>query len=132
MGLVVGWLGILALVYVCLRDVGRQMKGGGCSGCTVGCMGSCSGSCQGGCKVMFKTTLEVEGMACQMCEAHVNEAIRKAFAVKKVTSSFKKKQTEIISEHLLSEEKLHEALDPTGYRILGVHTQPYEKKGWLF
>ncbi len=35
---------------------------------------------------MVKITLEVEGMACGMCEAHVNDAIRKAFPVKKVTS----------------------------------------------
>ena len=34
---------------------------------------------------MVKITLEVEGMACGMCEAHVNDAIRKAFPVKKVT-----------------------------------------------
>ena len=27
---------------------------------------------------MVKITLEVEGMACGMCEAHVNDAIRKA------------------------------------------------------
>ena len=125
MGLVIGWLLVAALVYVCLRNVLGQMKAGSCAGCT----GSSCGSCKGGCNVMFKTTLDIEGMACQMCEAHVNEAIRKAFTVKKVTSSFKKKQTEVISEHLLSEEKLHEALDPTGYRLLGVHAQPYEKKG---
>ena len=39
---------------------------------------------------MVKITLEVEGMACGMCEAHVNDAIRKAFPVKKVTSSHTK------------------------------------------
>ncbi len=41
---------------------------------------------------MVKITLDVEGMACGMCEAHVNDAIRKAFAVKKVSSSFHKKK----------------------------------------
>ena len=33
---------------------------------------------------MFKTTVGIEGMMCGMCEAHVNDAIRKAFDVKKV------------------------------------------------
>ena len=36
---------------------------------------------------MLQYTIVVEGMACSMCEAHVNDAIRKAFPVKKVTSS---------------------------------------------
>ena len=48
---------------------------------------------------MFKTTLSVEGMSCGMCEAHVNDAVRKAFpSAKKVTSSRMKKLTEVISE----------------------------------
>ena len=48
---------------------------------------------------MVKITLEVEGMACGMCEAHVNDAIRKAFPVKKVTSSHTKGKTEILAEN---------------------------------
>ena len=35
---------------------------------------------------MYKTTAKIDGMACGMCEAHVNETVRKAFAVEKVTS----------------------------------------------
>ena len=36
---------------------------------------------------MIKTTVKVDGMMCGMCESHVNDAVRKAFQVKKVTSS---------------------------------------------
>ena len=36
---------------------------------------------------MTKTILSIEGMQCGMCEAHVNDAIRNNFAVKKVTSA---------------------------------------------
>lgn len=36
---------------------------------------------------MLKYTIKVDGMMCGMCEAHVNDAIRKAFFAKKVTSS---------------------------------------------
>ncbi len=32
---------------------------------------------------MIKYTLVVEGMQCSMCESHVNDAVRKAFPVKK-------------------------------------------------
>ena len=36
---------------------------------------------------MIKLIVGIEGMACGMCEAHINEAVRNAFQVKKVTSS---------------------------------------------
>ena len=47
---------------------------------------------------MVKTIVGVDGMMCGMCESHVNEAVRNAFSIKKVSSSHGKKQTEIISE----------------------------------
>ena len=46
---------------------------------------------------MLKITLGVDGMMCGMCESHVNDAVRKAFPVKKVTSSHGKGQTVILS-----------------------------------
>ena len=39
---------------------------------------------------MIKTTLKIDGMACSMCESHVNDAVRNAVPVKKVTSSHTK------------------------------------------
>ena len=30
---------------------------------------------------MYQTTVGVDGMMCGMCEAHVNDAVRKAFPV---------------------------------------------------
>lgn len=79
---------------------------------------------------MIKTTLEVEGMMCGMCESHVNEAIRKALDVKKVSSSHSKGSTEIISENPLDEEKVKEAVNATGYQVLSVKSESYEKKGF--
>ena len=32
---------------------------------------------------MWKYTIQVDGMMCGMCESHVNDAVRKAFPVKK-------------------------------------------------
>lgn len=80
---------------------------------------------------MVKITLDVDGMVCGMCEAHVNDAIRKAFAVKKVTSSHAKGKTEILSEQPLDEEKLKAAIEATGYKVAAVRTEPYEKKGFF-
>ena len=57
---------------------------------------------------MIKTTLKIDGMMCGMCEAHMNDAIRAAFRVKKVTSSHAKGETVIISEDAPDETKLRE------------------------
>ncbi len=81
---------------------------------------------------MVKVTLDVEGMACGMCEAHVNDAIRAKFPVKSVSSSFKKGKTEIVAEEAPDEAALRAAVDATGYRVLAVRTEPYEKKRRLW
>lgn len=47
---------------------------------------------------MVKTVLKIDGMMCGMCEAHMNELIRKNFKVKKVTSSAKDGETVIFSD----------------------------------
>lgn len=78
---------------------------------------------------MYQTTLKLDGMMCPMCESHVNDAIRQAFAVKKVTSSHKKGETVLLTEQAPDEASIRAALAPTGYRVLGVETKPYEKRG---
>lgn len=80
-------------------------------------------------KDMTKYTVAVDGMQCGMCEAHVNDAIRKAFAVKKVTSSHSKGQTVVITEQAIDEQALKKAIDETGYTAISVASEPYEKKG---
>lgn len=79
---------------------------------------------------MVKTTLEISGMACGMCEAHINDAVRKAFAVKKISSSHTKGKTEILSEQPLEEDALRAAIAATGYQVAAVKSEPYEKKGF--
>lgn len=79
---------------------------------------------------MVKTILEIDGMACGMCEAHVNDAIRRAFSVKKVTSSHAKGSAEILSEQPLEENKLKAAIEATGYHVASIQSEPYEKKGF--
>ena len=66
---------------------------------------------------MVKTIVGVDGMMCGMCESHVNEAVRNAFSIKKVSSSHGKKQTEIISEESLDHEKLKK--QPSKNRLSG-------------
>lgn len=78
---------------------------------------------------MVKITVGVEGMACGMCEAHINEAMRNAFQVKKVTSSHTKKQTVIIAEKDIPEQELKDVIAKAGYDAVSVSSEPYEKKG---
>ena len=77
---------------------------------------------------MYKITLAIDGMACSMCEYHVNDAIRRTFNVSKVTSSHKKNLTEIICDTPLDESTLRKAVEATGYKVLSVSCEPYEKK----
>jgi len=69
---------------------------------------------------MVKTVVGVDGMMCSMCEAHINDAIRKNFDVKKVKSNRRKKQTEIMSEEKLDHDRIKEVIDQTGYTFLGI------------
>lgn len=78
---------------------------------------------------MMRITAHVEGMACGMCEAHINEAVRNAFRVKKVTSSHIKKQTVILAEQNIPEQELKSVIAKAGYDVVSVDSGPYEKKG---
>ena len=78
---------------------------------------------------MIKLTVKIEGMVCGMCEAHINEAVRNAFQVKKVTSSHAKKQTVIIVEKDIPKQELKDVVAKAGYDVISVSSEPYEKKG---
>ena len=78
---------------------------------------------------MIQTTVKVSGMACSMCEAHTNYAIRAAFSVEKVSSSHSKGETVILSKEPLDENALRAAINATGYTAGEIHAETYEKKG---
>ena len=77
---------------------------------------------------MLEITLKINGMACGMCEAHVNDAIRQAFKVKKVSSSHSKGETVIIAEDI-DDEMIREVIEKTGYKLVEIQKVPYEKRG---
>ena len=78
---------------------------------------------------MQQTTVQVGGMQCGMCESHINDAIRRAFQVQKVTSSRSKGTTVIISEAPLDEVKLRKVIEGTGYDVGTISQTPYERRG---
>ena len=78
---------------------------------------------------MIKTVLKVNGMMCGMCEAHMNDLIRKNFKVKKVTSSAKDGETVIISDAELDIPWAKKQIKDIGYELVDYTSEPYEKKG---
>ena len=78
---------------------------------------------------MTQITMEIDGMMCGMCESHVNDCIRRAFSVKKVTSSHSKGQTVIVTESDIPDQALEQAVGESGYRVTGISRKPFEKKG---
>ena len=81
---------------------------------------------------MLKITMEIDGVMCGMCESHINDAIRREFKVKKVTSSHTKRQTVILTEKPLDEDKLRKVIDETGYKVMSIETEKKKKRGGLF
>ena len=80
---------------------------------------------------VLKITLKIDGMICGMCEAHINDAVRRAFPVKKVSSSKTKKETVIITETDIEEKQLYDVIKNTGYILTEIKKEPYEKKGFF-
>lgn len=78
---------------------------------------------------MVKTVLKIDGMMCGMCEAHMNDLIRKNFKVKKVTSSVKDGETVIISDAELDIPWAKKQIKDIGYEMVDYTSEPYEKKG---
>lgn len=69
---------------------------------------------------MVKVTVNVTGMMCGHCEAHVNQAIKEAFGVEEVTSSHEKGITEFSAPKRVDEDKIREVITKAGYEVTGV------------
>ena len=82
---------------------------------------------------MIQTTIGIDGMMCEMCEAHIKEAVRKAIPeAQNVKADRHKKMASFITEAPVDAEALKKAITDTGYDAGEVESRPYEKKGGLF
>lgn len=86
---------------------------------------------------MTQVTVEIDGMMCGMCEAHIGDAIRRQFPeAKKVSASAGKGEAKFLLEAELPkpmlEHELHAAVDPLGYKILSVKTGEPEARKVFF
>ena len=80
---------------------------------------------------MIRTRVQISGMRCGMCEAHINEAVRSAFPVKKVTSSRRKGETVILSEAPVDTEVLRQAIQASGYIMLSAVRETVDRPSLL-
>ena len=77
---------------------------------------------------MIKINIKVEGMMCGMCETHINDAVRRISEVKKVSSSRSDKETVIIAENDIPDDKIKAVIGALGYGVMGIERSAYEKK----
>ncbi len=78
---------------------------------------------------MYEIIMKVEGMHCGMCEAHVNDAVRKAAPdAKKVASSAAKGETRFLSETDCT-DAVKNAIQEMGYTVTEATATPYVKRG---
>ena len=77
---------------------------------------------------MWKYTVHVNGMICEKCENNVNDAVRKTFSVKEVTSSYSKNETTVIAENKLDENVLRQVISAAGYQVMSVQLTPMRVK----
>ncbi len=73
----------------------------------------------------YIVTLEIEGMQCGMCEAHVCDAIRGVCDENaKVSASYRKGCAQIIMEGSPDIARIKSEVKKTGYRVKNVHAEP--------
>ena len=71
-------------------------------------------------KGMTTITVNVTGMMCGHCEAHVNKAVKEAFGVEDVVSSHDKGTTVIKAPQKLDEDKIREVIKEACYEVTGI------------
>ena len=70
-------------------------------------------------------------MICGMCEAHINDAVRSAFSIKKVSSSRSAGETVILSEAPIDREKLKQVINDAGYIMLSAEETEDKRRKWF-
>lgn len=79
---------------------------------------------------LVEYTLSVRKMMCGMCEAHIQDVIRKNFDVVKVKANRHKNVVKVLAKIPFDESKLAEVMNSTGYPYLGIiEKRIIEKKG---
>ena len=76
-------------------------------------------------KTKYVYKLEIPGMRCEMCEAHIKDIIRKSASVKKVTANRHKNLATIYSNDHLDADVIKKAIEKTGYKVLSIEVEEH-------
>lgn len=74
---------------------------------------------------MWKYTLQITGMACGMCEAHIRDVLRRTFPARRVSASCRKGETVLFSA------RPQAAIARAGYTVTGIVRENQPPKGLL-
>lgn len=80
---------------------------------------------------MIKIELHIDGMKCGMCEAHINDVLRKVKNVKNVKSSHSKGLCTVIALDDTNIEDITNAITKEGYRVLDKQIEHFEKQNFF-
>lgn len=76
-----------------------------------------------------KVTVQIEGMMCGMCEAHICDTIRKAVpAARKVAASHADGEATFLIDGSFDAAWLKKSIAATGYKMLSLRSEPMVKK----
>lgn len=73
-----------------------------------------------GSQEMATKTLQIEGMMCQHCVAHVKEALEGVKGVKNVQVSLEDNSATLDAGLLVSDKKLTQAVEDAGYKVTAI------------
>ena len=76
-------------------------------------------------KTKYVYKLDIPDMRCGMCEAHIENIIRKTVKVKKVKANRFKNLAIIYSNDSLDIDSIKLEIEKTGYRVLGIHKEEH-------
>ena len=79
---------------------------------------------------MIKVTMKNRWNVPECVEAHINDAIRKIFSVKKVASSHRKGITELLIQDPVDTQLLETCCGRMRVQGVGYSLEPYEKQGF--
>ena len=78
---------------------------------------------------MYRVLMNIDGMMCGMCEAHINDVIRRNIKdARKVSSSRKKGEASFICENVPDSQLLEKIIRQAGYELKDMSIETYEKR----
>lgn len=79
---------------------------------------------------MKKAMVKVRGMACSMCEAHVQQALRNEIeGLRQLKASHRKAEVTFLCESRVAEDKIKKVITALGYDYVSTEWTEENKKG---